>query len=205
MAKGLTERQNEILQHIIACIREHGLPPTISEIGTHFQITSTNGVNDHLLALERKGYIRRSPKARGITVTPLAEAGLYRPEFGALPLLGRVAAGYPILAEENVDGLIPVSAAHARPRAFCLRVSGDSMIDAGIHDGDIIIVDQDRRPRTGDIVVALIEDDATVKYYHPKGATIELRPANPSMEPMHYPAHTVLLQGVVIGLQRSYY
>jgi repressor LexA len=204
MAKGLTKRQRDVLEFLIECIRDNGYPPTIAEIGTQFGISSTNGVNDHLLALERKGYIERSSKARGIHITEKASAGLYQHEVGVLPLVGRVAAGQPILAEENVEAHIPVSADLARNNAYCLRVTGDSMIEDGILDGDIIVVDQERRPRLGDIVVALIqEDEATVKHFHPQGETVELRPANASMDPMHYPARDVQLQGVVVALQRS--
>jgi repressor LexA len=203
MAKGLTSRQRSILDYIIACIRDNGYPPTIAEIGEVFNITSTNGVNDHLLALEKKGYIERSSKARGIHVTDKATVSLYRADVGVLPLLGRVAAGSPILAEENIEDYVPVSSSMANRKAFCLRVQGDSMIEDGIFDGDIIIVDQERRPRTGDVVVALVEDEATVKHFHPKGTVIELRPANSSMQPMVYPAAQVMLQGVVVALQRS--
>jgi repressor LexA len=203
MARGMTQRQREILDYIIGCIRDRGLPPTIAEIGDHFGITSTNGVNDHLLALEKKGYIERSSKARGIRVLEKATVSLYRSDVGVLPLLGRVAAGSPILAEENIEEYVPVSASLAERKAFCLRVQGDSMIEDGIFDGDIIIVDQDKRPRTGDVVVALVEDEATVKHYHPKGSQIELRPANSTMQPMVYPAGSVTLQGVVVALQRN--
>jgi repressor LexA len=203
MAKGLTSRQREILDFIIESIREHGFPPTIAEMGETFNITSTNGVNDHLLALERKGYIERTSKARGIHVTDKATIGLYRSDVGVLPLLGRVAAGQPILAEENIEEYIPVSSSLADRRAFCLRVQGDSMIEDGILDGDIIIVDQERRARTGDVVVALVEDEATVKHFHPRGNMVELRPANATMQPMTFPASSVSLQGVVVALQRS--
>lgn len=204
MAKGLTERQAQILQYIIDSIRENGYPPTIAEIGLKFSIASTNGVNDHLQSLERKGYITREQKARGIRVNRVAASGLYQSDVGTAPLVGRVAAGYPILAEENIEEEVPVSGSLARGKVFCLRVSGDSMIEDGILDGDIIVVDQDRRARTGDIVVALIEDEATVKHYHPKGNQVELRPANRTMQPMVYPAGIVNLQGVVVGLQRRY-
>lgn len=204
MAKGLTERQQAILDFIIESIRENGYPPTIAEIGLRFSIASTNGVNDHLQSLERKGYITRSPKARGIHVNRIAAQGLYQSDVGTAPLVGRVAAGYPILAEQNIESEIPVSGSLARSKVFCLRVSGDSMIEDGILDGDIIVVDQEKRPRTGDIVVALIDEDATVKHYHPKGGNIELRPANHTMQPMVYPAGQVSIQGVVVGLQRAY-
>lgn len=204
MAKGLTDRQQAILDFIIESIRENGYPPTIAEIGLKFSIASTNGVNDHLQSLERKGYITRSPKARGIHVNRIAAQGLYQSDVGTAPLVGRVAAGYPILAEQNIESEIPVSGSLARGKVFCLRVSGDSMIEDGILDGDIIVVDQEKRPRTGDIVVALIDEDATVKHYHPKGSNIELRPANHTMQPMVYPAGQVSIQGVVVGLQRAY-
>jgi repressor LexA len=204
MAKGLTDRQQAILDYIVECIRENGYPPTIAEIGLRFSIASTNGVNDHLQSLERKGYITRAPKARGIHVNRIAAQGLYQSDVGVAPLVGRVAAGYPILAEENIEAEIPVAGHLSRGKVFCLRVSGDSMIEDGILDGDIIVVDQDRKARTGDIVVALIEDEATVKHYHPRGGNIELRPANRTMQPMVYAAGQVSVQGVVVGLQRAY-
>ena len=204
MAKGLTKRQRAILEFIIECIRDHGLPPTIAEIGDEFRITSTNGVNDHLLALEKKGFIERSSKARGIHVTERAAAGLYQSNIGVLPLVGRVAAGQPLLAEENVEDHVPVTAYQARRKSFCLRVAGDSMIEDGILDGDILVVDQEKRPRAGDIVVALVGDEATVKHFHPDGPEVELRPAHPTMKPMRFPARDVKVQGVVVGLQRSF-
>lgn len=205
MAKGLTKRQQSILDYIISCIRDHGYPPTIAEVGAEFGITSTNGVNDHLVALEKKGYIERSSKARGIVVTSKAVTGLYQTDFSTAPLVGRVAAGYPILAEENIEDHIPIPTSQAKGVIYALTVSGDSMIDDGIHDGDIVIVSQDRRPRTNDIVVALVGgDEATVKRFHPQGSTIELRPANAQMQPMRYHAAEVQVQGVVVGLQRTY-
>jgi repressor LexA len=203
MAKELTRRQATILQYIIDRIREDGLPPTIAEIGDHFKIASTNGVNDHLLALEKKGYIERSSKARSIRVTERAGQGLYQSEAATLPLLGRVAAGYPMFAEENIEGQVAVSTTLARPGSYCLRVQGDSMIEDGILDGDTIIVDQTVRPAPGDIVVALVEDSATVKHYFPRGQTVELRPANVNMRPIVVPIASLQLQGVVVALQRS--
>lgn len=203
MAKDLTKRQRDILDYIIDCVRDRGMPPTIAEIGEEFGITSTNGVNDHLVALEKKGFIERSSKARGILITEKAAFGLYQSEVGVLPLVGQVAAGLPILAQENIEGHVPVDAKLAQRNAFCLRVRGDSMIEDGILDGDIIIVDQGKQARPGDVVVALVEDEATVKHYYPRGATIELRPANSSMETMLFPARSVSLQGVVVALQRS--
>ena len=204
MAKELTSRQREVLDFILESIRDRGYPPTILEICEAFGISSTNGANDHLLALERKGYIERLPKARGIHVTETAAPGLYRSEVGVLPLVGRVAAGTPLLAEQNIEAQIPVSAELARREAYCLRVSGDSMIEDGILDGDIIVVDRSRSVRAGDIVVALVgEEEATVKRYYRRGDQIELRPANSSMAPMRFHARDVQLQGVVVALQRT--
>ena len=205
MAKDLTRRQAAILQFIIESIRDHGYPPTIAEMGQEFEIASTNGVNDHLVALEKKGYIERSSKARGIHVTAKAAAGLYEAgrTAGLLPLVGRIAAGQPILAEENVEGHVAVSPALGRMKGYCLKVRGDSMIEDGILDGDIIVVDQGREARPGDTVVALVGDEATVKRYHPRGDQVELRPANARMQPMILPARSVKLQGVVVALQRT--
>ena len=203
MAKGLTRRQQEILDFIIDCIREDRMPPTIAEIGAHFGITSTNGVNDHLVALEKKGYIERSSKARSIQVTGKAGAGLYEADSTALPLVGRIAAGSPILAEENIDEYVPVPASQASAGGFCLMVHGDSMIEDGILEGDTIVVDPQRRVRKGDIVVAVIDGEATVKHFFREGDSIELRPANSSMKSMHFHAREVELQGVVVGLQRT--
>ena len=203
MAKALTRRQSEILKFIIDCIREQGMPPTIAELGQHFGIASTNGVNDHLVALEKKGYIQRSSKARSIQVTEKAAVDLYQHDVRTLPLLGRIAAGQPILAEENIEGQVAISGSMARGAAFCLRVQGESMIEDGILDGDIIVVDPERQPVAGDIVVALVDDEATVKRYYPSGIMVELRPANSTMQPFHVPAQDIRIQGVVVALQRS--
>lgn len=203
MAKGLTKRQQSILEFIIESIRDMGYPPTIAEIGGAFGISSTNGVNDHLIALEKKGYIERSSKARDIRVTDKAAAGLYNQDAMVLPLVGHVAAGTPILAEENVESHITLDAAVVGHASYCLRVRGDSMIEDGILEGDILVVDPARPVRKGDVVVALVDDEATVKHYYPNGDTIELRPANASMESIFVPAGDLQLQGVVIALQRQ--
>ena len=203
MAKGLTQRQRAILDYIIESIRGNGYPPTIAEIGEQFGISSTNGVNDHLLALERKGYIARTSKARGIHITDKSALDLYRNEVGLLPLIGRVAAGEPLLAEENVESYVPVSRAQSERPAYCLRVNGDSMIEDGILDGDTLVVEYDRPAHRGDIVVALVDGETTVKHYYPKGEMLELRPANAAMSPMLFPAADVQIQGIVVALQRS--
>jgi len=203
MAKELTRRQAAILQFIVECIRKDGRPPTIAEIGSEFRISSTNGVNDHLRALVRKGYITRSSKARGIHVTEKAAAGLYAEHVGMLPLVGQVAAGQPVLSEQNIEGHVAVAGDLARRDAYCLRVHGDSMIEDGILDGDIIIVDRQREAHRGDVVVALVDGEVTVKRYFPHGERVELRPANASMQSIIAPAFFVQLQGVVVALQRT--
>ncbi len=206
MPRELTRRQREILEYVIECIREEGRPPTIAEIGTHFGILSTNAISDHLNALEKKGYIERATnKARGIHVTTKASAGLYQAEVRMAPLLGRVAAGQPLLAEENIEDYVPVAATTGAAQPYCLRVQGDSMIEDGILDGDILVVDGARKPRQGDVVVALVDGEATVKHYHPLGggAAIELRPANRHMAPLRYPSRDVQVQGVAVALQRT--
>lgn len=203
MARALTRRQAMILEYIIDSIRDRGFPPTIDEIRTEFGIASTNGVHDHLLALEKKGYIERTSKARSIRVTEKAAVDLYHSEVGTLPLVGRIAAGMPILAEENIEGQVAVSARLAKEGSYCLRVTGDSMIEDGIFEDDVIIVDGNIKPGIGDIVVALVEDEATVKHYYPHGDMVELRPANELMSPILVPASRVQFQGVVVALQRS--
>lgn len=202
MAKYITKRQQAILNFIIESIRDNGYPPTIAEICRQFEIKSTNGVNDHLVALERKGYITRSNKARDIRLTDKAAVGFYEQDAAVLPLIGQVAAGQPILAQENIDEHITFDAAFIGKATFCLRVKGDSMIEDGILDGDLVLVDQTQQPRKGQIVVALVEDEATIKHYFPQGPVIELRPANQSMESIFVPANLLQLQGVVVGLQR---
>lgn len=205
MAHGLTRRQAAILQYIVETIRDEGYPPTIAEIGEQFGIASTNGVNDHLLALEKKGYIERSSKARGIRVTEKAAAGLYeqgKQMIPRLPLVGMVAAGQPVLAMEHVDEHVAVDEALANGTSYCLRVRGDSMIEDGILEGDVLVVDQSIRPKAGDTVVALVDDEATVKRFYPRNAMVELRPANAAMSPILVPAQDVRIRGVVVALQR---
>lgn len=202
MTRELTRRQAAILQFIVESIRDRGWPPTIAEIGQQFKIASTNGVNDHLVALEKKGYIERSSKARGIRVTEKAAAGLYQQGGATLPLVGRIAAGQPLFAQENIEEFVTVAPALSRLKGYCLRVQGESMIEAGILDGDVIVVDQEREPNAGDVVVALVGDEATVKHFHPRGGEVELRPANSAMRPLVLPTSDVQVQGVVVALQR---
>lgn len=269
--RGLTVKQQQVLDFIRQSIRERGYPPTLREIGSHFGIGSTNGVNDHLKALESKGYLTRedmksrslrptglvyeevpisagsppsvrpmktsvppgpmSTRSAGLTIPPAASAGVpantigddddpLPPNDGAgvamgdlvsVKVLGRVAAGQPILAEENVidtvridRGMLNVSQAGAR-EVFGLRVSGDSMIEAGILHGDYLFVRRTSAARRGDIVVALIHDEATVKYYFPERDHIRLQPANGRMAPILVRAadlRATTILGVVCGIYR---
>jgi repressor LexA len=208
---GLTKRQEQTLDFIRSCIEERGYPPTLREIGEHMGIRSTNGVNDHLRALERKGYLRREDmKSRALK---LVEQSLPRSasanDDGILEIqvLGRVAAGAPLLAEENVIDTVRVDRMLVRGGrdVFGLRVSGDSMIDAGIFSGDYIFVRKQSAAERGDIVVALIGDEATVKYYYPERDYVAFKPANSQMAPILVRAtdfKPTMLLGKVIGVFR---
>ncbi|GBE27344.1 lexA repressor [bacterium BMS3Bbin03] len=182
---GLTPRQQEIFDFIRAQIEEQGLPPTYREIGDRFQIRSTNGVYSILEALRRKGYLEREPSiSRGLKLKhPGKQKASSR--LKPIPLVGRVAAGAPILAEENIEAVIGVDEAFFGGEGyFALRVQGDSMINAGIFNSDVVIARQQATAQKGDIVVAIIGDEATVKYYFPEGDHVRLQPANDSYRPI---------------------
>ena len=207
--EALTDRQKQALDFIGRYISQQGYPPTLREICEHMGIRSTNGVNDHLKALEKKGYLERQDlKSRAI-----------RPLFGEhheredhlvdVPLLGRVAAGQPILAVEHAEDTLRVDrfflGAGAR-EVFALRVKGDSMIEAGIFDGDFIFVRKQVTANRGDIVVAMIDGEATVKYFHPEGEKIVFKPANHTMQPIVVKRRdfkSVDLLGLVVGIYRK--
>lgn len=214
--QGLTKRQEQTLDFIRQSIGERGYPPTLREIGEYMGIRSTNGVNDHLRALERKGYLRRedmksralklvegsSPGLRSARSVPPAESELIE-----VRVLGRVAAGLPMFAEENVVDTIRVDRMLVRGgrEVFGLRVSGDSMIEAGILSGDYIFVRKQPVAERGDIVVALIGDEATVKYYHPEKDYVRFQPANSQMAPILVRAsdfRSTMLLGKVVGVFR---
>jgi repressor LexA len=197
----MNDRAREILSYIQRFAREHGYPPTIREIGGAFEINSTNGVRYYLQMLERDGYMKRlSKRSRGIELKSVS-----RP-LGApgIPLLGRVAAGQPTLAEENFESRLDTQDLFGDPTGlFGLRVRGDSMIDAGIHDGDFVVVRQQERANAGQIVVALIGEEATVKYYRPKRDRIELEPANATLQPIVVDRDAEFrILGVVKGVMR---
>ena len=205
----LTARQQEIWQFLVAYVDDHGYPPTVREIGEEVGLASPSTVHAHLANLERVGLIRRDPtKPRAIELTGHRRVEA-RPEFEAprLPLLGRVAAGGPLLAEENVEDHVSVPEPLGRGADFLLTVHGDSMIEAGILDGDTIVVQRRDDARTGDVVVALVGDDesadeATVKTFHrePDGR-VRLQPENAALEPIY--ADHVQVLGKVVGVFRS--
>lgn len=244
--QGLTERQRQILEFITKRIGEQGYPPTIREIGEEMGIRSTNGVNDHLKALERKGYLKREVlKSRALrpvehvvyddgeapepalavngtnghvngaspgeregsnvlaTIVPMSTDTI------AVPVLGRVAAGTPILADEHVETTVHVDSfflgTNKTDRVFALRVTGESMIDAGIFDGDYIFVRKQIEARNGDIVVAMIDGEATVKRFEPAGDVIRFLPENKTMKPIvvrREEFRSTSILGIVCGVYR---
>lgn len=204
VARPLTERQQAILDFIVEARRAQGFPPTLREIGTAFQIRSTKGVNDHLAALERKGKIRRQRgSSRGIEVIEVLPD---LSEVVLVPLVGRIAAGTPLLATENVEQTFSLDRALApHPDLFLLRVQGESMVEAHICDGDLILVRRQDAADEGEIVVALVDDEATVKRFFRDGDRIRLQPENATMRPiMIDPSETpVRILGKVVGVYRT--
>ncbi|MBK7395906.1 MAG: transcriptional repressor LexA [Myxococcales bacterium] len=253
--QGLTHRQQMVLEYIRRSIHDRGYPPTLREIGAFMGIRSTNGVNDHLRALERKGYLTREDmksralrpldgmhphnaaangdllgaigRANAALSGALPSAGLdaeaandARPpgerttlrdddeRLVEVPVVGRVAAGQPVLAEQNIVDTVRIDRMLVRGGrdVFALRVQGESMIDDGIHDGDYIFVRKQPSASRGDIVVALIGDDATVKYYFPEKEAVRLQPANAAMAPIYVRASDFkqsMILGVVVGVYRK--
>ncbi|HZH04064.1 MAG TPA: transcriptional repressor LexA [Myxococcaceae bacterium] len=212
----LTERQREILNFIVKETEQRGFPPTIREIGEEMDIRSTNGVNDHLKALERKGYLLRGEQqSRSLVPTKRARLvlglGVRRDsKMVDIPVLGRVAAGAPLLATENVEDSVRIDSfllgGNGR-EVFALRVKGESMIEDGIFDGDYLFVRKAPSANPGDIVVALIEDEATVKRYYPEGDRIRFQPANAAMQPIYVHRSefkSTMLLGLVVGIYRKF-
>jgi repressor LexA len=211
----LTERQREILTFIVKETEARGFPPTIREIGEQMDIRSTNGVNDHLKALERKGYLNRGEQqSRSLVPTKRARMllGLGAKKDSGLvevPLLGKVAAGAPLLAQENLEDSVKIDSfliGGTGREVFALRVKGQSMIEDGIHDGDYLFVRKTPSAQPGDIVVALIEDEATVKRYYPEGERIRFQPANKDMQPIYVNKadfRSTMLLGSVVGVYRK--
>lgn len=201
----LTQRQQQVLDFILSEVSKKGYPPSVREIGHFIGLASSSTVHSHLAALERKGFIRRDPaKPRALEVTDfrLSSLGVNPEKVRNVPLIGRVAAGTPLLAQENIEDTFTVPTEIAGDNSFMLRVSGESMIDAGIMDGDYIIINQQQTASNGEIVVALIGDEATVKRFYKKSNRIELRPENKTMKPII--ATDVSILGKVVGLIRRF-
>ncbi len=203
----LTGKRREILDFIAAQIRERGYPPSVREIGEAVGLTSSSTVHTHLTTLQRQGYLRRDPtKPRAIEVRydAMSGAAIERRPARHVPLLGDVAAGTDVLAQENVEELLPLPEDFTGEGSlFMLRVRGESMIEAGILDGDFVVVRQQEEAQKGDVVVAGIPGgEATVKTYGRKGSKVVLNPANASMAPMIFEPDEVHLYGKVVTVMR---
>lgn len=215
-SRPLTDRQREVLAFIRDRVRESHRPPTVREIGDHFEIRSTNGVRVILDALEKKGHLKRSPRlSRGLSVIETDPASLGAAEsvspppeveWLSVPLLGRVAAGSPILALEHAEETmaIPRSLLHTS-KAFALKVRGDSMQEAGIFDGDIVFAHPQAQALKGETIVALVGDDATVKDFYPEGDKVRLQPRNSSYSPIWVTSTSpdFRILGKVVGVFRT--
>ncbi len=199
----ITGPQRRTLGELRRFTRRQGFPPTIQELADILGV-STPSVRDQVSQLVRKGYVKREPrKARGLTI--LREPTEEVLKLRTVPIVGKVAAGQPILAEENIIGEVLVDSRAARHgRCFALEVQGDSMIDAGIDDGDLVVVRQQPLAESGDIVVALLDQDATVKRLFIRDERIELRPENPKLHPtLIGPDHRMRILGKVVAVRRT--
>ena len=199
----ITPKQKEILEYIKDQILTRGFPPAVREICEAVQLKSTSSVHSHLETLEKNGYIRRDPtKPRAIEILD-DNFNLTRREMVNVPIVGRVAAGEPILAEQNIEDYFPIPVEYMpNEQTFMLQVQGESMINAGILNGDYVIVQQTPSAENGDKVVALIEDGATVKTFYREEGIIRLQPENDVMDPIILTDVTIL--GKVIGVIRMY-
>jgi len=202
--KGLTERQEQILQFVLEYVQQAGYPPSIREIGDKFKIASLRGVTVHLDALSKKGYIERANTPRSIKVThPSYQSGN---RATLLPLLGSIAAGLPIAANENVDDMIPVPSEMVRniQGPFLLRVRGDSMIGEGINPRDLVIVKPQKTASNNELVAVLIGDEATVKRIRYEKSGITLVASNPAYDPIPIDREDSTIIGKIVGLIRDY-
>ena len=216
----LTQRQKQVLDFIQTRISEWGYPPTIREIGEHLGIKSTNGVADHLKALKRKGFLtQQGMKSRTLAPTrsvthdgnTLRAVSMLLPKGGRsieIPLLGRVAAGEPILAEEHAEGSVVIDSMFvgSGQKLFALKVVGESMIEDGIFDGDYIFIQKRSHADVGEIIVVMIDGEATVKRFYPEGDRIRFQPANARMQPIYVHKNDfrdTQILGVVRGVYRN--
>jgi repressor LexA len=202
MLPALTDRQKAIYDFLLKSIRERGFAPSIPEIGKQFKIASTNGVSDHLKALEKKGYIRRVGKRAIEVLNALGKSVLTANR--EVPVLGRVPAGKPFLSEENVEGVLTIPADLSSGKTFALHVKGDSMIGAGIMDGDRVIVKQQSTAENGEIVCALIDGEATLKRFFKKDGVVTLKAENEKYAPITLSAGEFRIAGRVVGLLRKF-
>lgn len=208
MSEGLTEKQRDVYNFICEYVAQNSFPPSVREIAAGVGVSSPATIQGHINALVQKGLLERSsgrsrtlsvveaPDSPALITDPSTSVG----EIIAVPLVGRVAAGSPILAEENIEETLVLPASYVHGETFMLRVHGDSMINVGIFDGDLVIVRKSETAQNGDIVVALIEDGATVKTFYREAQRVRLQPENDTMEPF-YP-EDVRIAGVVVGLMR---
>lgn len=199
----ITEKQTEILEYIKKEILAKGYPPTVRDICTAVNLKSTSSVHAHLESLEKNGYIRRDPtKPRAIEIID-DNFSLTRREMVNVPMIGRVAAGEPILATQNIENYFPIPAEFMpNGEVFMLKIKGDSMINVGILDGDWIVVEKQNTARNGEIVVALVEDSATVKTFYKENGHIRLQPENDNLDPIIVP--DCIIMGKVISLYRQF-
>ena len=198
----ISAKQKEILEYIKQSILSHGYPPAVREICEAVHLKSTSSVHSHLESLERKGYIRRDPtKPRAIEILD-DSFQLLRKEMVNVPIVGKIAAGSPLLAVENIESYFPIPSEYLpNAQTFLLEVKGESMINAGIFDGDMVIVEQQPTADNGDIVVAMIEDSATVKRFYKEDGYYRLQPENDTMDPIIVSEVSII--GKVVGLYRS--
>ena len=206
MKTELTDRQREILDFIQAFISDNSFPPTFREIASHFNIASTFGVKRHIDALVKKGYLS-SISNSGRTLSLVNQTVVKEEIPFEIPIVGRVAAGYPILAEENIEGTLSIDPSLIRKKKDCfgLKVKGDSMINAGIFEGDLVIISPQKECTDGDIVVALLDDEATMKRFVKQGDRIYLKPENENYSVIDlnkYANFSII--GKVVGVFRSY-
>lgn len=202
--KGITERQKEVLEFISGFTEENGFPPTVREISEHFQI-SIRAVQDHIIALQKKGFLSQSQKrSRSIRVLSDMRDKEQAPFVGKVPLLGTVAAGKPLLCEENLDGYVNLTEPFVRPgkNYFALRVRGQSMINAGILEGDLAVIEQSEIAADGQIIVAVIDDAITLKRYYKETDRIRLQPENPAFQAIY--CKDVRIVGILSNIVRTY-
>ena len=200
--KGITDRQKEVLTFISSYTDENGYPPTVREISEHFEI-SIRAVQDHILALQKKGFLSQAQKrARSIKV--LSDSDASAPFVGRVPLLGTVAAGKPLLCEENLDGYLNLTEPFVRPGKsyFALRVRGQSMINAGILEGDLAVIEQASSAVDGQIIVAVIDDAITLKRYYKEADRVRLQPENPAFQPIY--CNDLRIVGILSNIVRTY-